>query len=106
MNDITMEKLPKKAKEIQDKIRETSATKTDIDMRELLGIDKALQSIKGELILNVSKLTKITKDIQRETKKLEKVENDPSYSSKQWKLYREALGEKGKSKIRNSFIKP
>ena len=45
-------------------------------MHKFLDIDKALQSIKGELIVNVSKLTEINKDIKRETKKLEEVEND------------------------------
>ena len=49
-----MEKLPEKVKEIQDKIREASVN-TDLDIREFLGIDKALQTIKGELILNTSK---------------------------------------------------
>ena len=54
MEDIPMEKLPEKVKEIQDKIREASVN-TDLDIREFLGIDKALQTIKGELILNTSK---------------------------------------------------
>ena len=62
-------------------------------MRKFLGLDKALQSIKGELILNVSKLTEIDKNIERETKKLEEVENYPSYSDEQRQLYRERLGD-------------
>ena len=45
-------------------------------MREFLGIDKALQSIQGELVNNTSKLTEINKRIQRDTKKLEEVENE------------------------------
>ena len=49
-------------------------------MREFLGIDKALQSIQFELLSNTSKLTEIDKRIQRDTKKLEEVENDPTYS--------------------------
>ena len=60
-------------------------------MRKFLGIDKALQSIIGELILNVSKLTEINKDIGRETKKLEEVENNTSYSDEQEHLYIERL---------------
>ena len=52
-------------------------------MHKFLDIDKALQSIKGELIVNASKLTEINKDIKRKTKKLEEVENDPSYSDEQ-----------------------
>ena len=52
-------------------------------MRELLGIDKALQSIQGELLNNASKLTEINKSIKRDTKKLQEVENDPTYSDEQ-----------------------
>ena len=60
-------------------------------MREFLGIDKVLQSIQGELLNNTSKLTEIDKRIQRDTKKLEEVENDPSYSDEQRQLYRDRL---------------
>ena len=49
-------------------------------MREFLGIDKALQSIQVELLSSTSKLTEIDKHIQRDTKKLEEVENDSTYS--------------------------
>ena len=52
-------------------------------MREFLGIDKALQSIQGELLNNASKLTEIDKPIKRDTKKLEEVENDPGYTDEQ-----------------------
>ena len=73
-----MEKLCVKTEKIQDKIRK--ATQTDLDMREFLDIEKALQTIKGELKPNSSKLTEINKDIERDTEKLEQVENNPSYS--------------------------
>ena len=52
-------------------------------MQEYLGIDKAFQSIQGELLNNTSKLTEIHKRIKRDTKKLEEVENDPVYSDEQ-----------------------
>ena len=58
-------------------------------MREFLGIDKALQSIQGELLNNTSELTRI--NIQRDTKKLEEVENDPTYTDEQTQLYRDRL---------------
>ena len=51
-----------------------------LDMREFLGINKALQDINGEFLNNMSKLTEIEKRIQRDTKKLEETENDPAYS--------------------------
>ena len=60
-------------------------------MREFLMIDKALQSIQGELLNNTSKLTEINKRIKRDTKKLEEVENDPTYTDEQRQLYRDRL---------------
>ena len=60
-------------------------------MREFLGIDKALQSIQGELLNNTSKLTEIDKRIKRDTKNLEEVENDPTYTTEQRQLYRDLL---------------
>ena len=60
-------------------------------MREFLGIDKALQSIQDELLNNTSKLTEINKRIQRDTKMLEEVENDPTYTDEQRQLCRDRL---------------
>ena len=91
--DIEMESIPLMelsflVEHIHVKTREASQN-TDHDMRELLGIDKALQSIQGELLNNTSKLTEINKHIKRDTKKLEEVENDPTYSDKQRQLYKD-----------------
>ena len=72
---------------IHVKTREVSQN-TDLDMRKFLGIDKVLQSIQGELLNNVSKLTEINKCIKRYTKKLQEVENDPTYSDEQRQLYK------------------
>ena len=60
-------------------------------MWEFLGIDKALQSIQGEVLNNTSKLTEISKSIKRNTKKLEEVEADPTYSDEQRQLYKDRL---------------
>ena len=60
-------------------------------MQEFLGIDKALQSIQGELLNNTSKLTETYKCIKRDTKKLEEVENDSSYFDEQRQLYKDRL---------------
>ena len=49
----------------------TNSQNTTLEMREFLGIDKALQSIQGELVNNTSKLTEIDKHIKKDTKKLE-----------------------------------
>ena len=71
--------------DVHVEIRETSQN-TDLDMREFLGIDKALQSIQGELLNNTSKLTQINKRI-----KLEEVENDSTYSDEQRQLHKDRL---------------
>ena len=60
-------------------------------MREYLGIDKVLQSIQGELLNNASELTEVNKSIKRNTKKLQEVENDPTYSDAQKRLHRDRL---------------
>ena len=93
--DLMMESIPLKdlsflAEEIHVKTREASQN-TDLDIREFLGIEKALQSIQGELVNNTSKLTEIDKRIERDTKKLKEVENDPVYTDEQRQLYRDRL---------------
>ena len=62
---------------------------TNLDMREFLGINKALQNIQGELLNNTSKLTEIDKRIKRNTKKVEQVENDPTYPDEKRQLYKD-----------------
>ena len=76
--------------DIHTKTREASPN-TDLDMREFLGIDKALQSIQSELLNNTSKLTEVDKRIERDTKKLKEVRNDPIYTDEQRQLYRDRL---------------
>ena len=55
MESIPLEELSSLAENIHVKTREASQN-TDLDMREFLGIDKALQSIQGKLLNNNSKL--------------------------------------------------
>ena len=90
MESIPLKKISSLTEEIHIKTQESSQS-TDLDMQEFLGIDKALQSIQGELVNNTSKLTEIDKRIRRDTKKLEEVENDPTYTDEQRMLYRERL---------------
>ena len=85
MESLSLEELSSLVENIHVKTREASQN-TDLDMREFLGIEKALQSIQGELLNNTSKLTEINKSIKRDTKKLQEVENDPNYSNEQRQL--------------------
>ena len=88
MESIPLEELSSLVDDIHVKTREASQ---NTDMQEFLRIDKALQSILGELLNNTSKLTEINKRIQRDTKKLEEVENDPTYTDEQGHLCRDRL---------------
>ena len=90
MESIPLEGISSLVEDIHAKTKEASKN-TDLDMREFLGIDKALQSIQGELLNNTSKLTEIDKHIKRDTKKLQKVENYPTYTDGQRQLYRDRL---------------
>ena len=90
MESIPLEELSSLAEDIHVKTREASQN-NDLDMREFLGIDKALQSIQGELLNNTLKLTEIDKCIKKGTKKLEEVESDPTYTDEQRQLYRDRL---------------
>ena len=64
---------------------------TDHDMQEFLGTNKALQSIQGELLNSTSKLTETHEGIKRDTKNLEEVENDSTYTDEQRQLYKDRL---------------
>ena len=95
LTDLEMESIPLKdlsslVEGIHVKTREASQN-TTLDMREFLGIDKALQSVQGELVNNTVKLTEINKRIEKDAKKLKEVENDPTYTDEQKRLYRDRL---------------
>ena len=69
--DVEMDELPpQRLEEVIDEITRTIGTNTDLDLREFLGIDKALTRIKGELANNAGKLTEIDAHIAREQGKL------------------------------------
>ena len=76
--DLEMDSIPLKdpsslAEDIHVKTREASQ-QTTLGMREFLAIDKALQSIQGELLNNTAKLKEIHARIERDTKKSKEVE--------------------------------
>ena len=77
--------------EIHIKTREASQN-TDLHMREFLGIDKALQSINGELRNNTAKLSELDKRMTRDTVKLKEIEDNPEgFSEEQKELYKKRL---------------
>ena len=87
LTDLQIESIPLRelsslVEDFHTKTEEGSQN-TDLDMQEFLGINKSLQSIQGELLNNTSELTEINKRIQRDTKKLEEVKNNPNYTNEQ-----------------------
>ena len=90
MESIPLKELSFLAEDIHVKTREASQN-IDLDMREFLGIDKALQNTQDEIVKNTSKLIEIDKHIKRDTKRMEEVENDSTYTDEQRQLYRDRL---------------
>ena len=90
MESIPLKELSFLAEDIHVKTREASQN-IDLDMREFLGIDKALPNTQDEIVKNTSKLIEIDKHIKRDTKKMEEVENDSTYTDEQRQLYRDRL---------------
>ncbi|XP_066927252.1 tropomyosin-2-like [Clytia hemisphaerica] len=60
MQTMTSEQIIETVKTLSRDI----ATNTDLEMREMLGLDKALTRFKGELVNNASKLTEIDEQIK------------------------------------------
>ena len=88
---ISLFDLSSVVKDIRIKTREASQN-TDLDMREFLGISKALQSINGELRNNTAKLSELEKRIKRDTAKLKEIEDNPEgFSEEQKELYKKRL---------------
>ena len=77
-SEIEMEELtPLRLEKIIDEVMHSVSTNTDLDMREFLGIDKALTRIQGELANNAGKLTELDGHLKREQGKLDEIETSP-----------------------------
>ena len=89
MESVPLTELSSLVENVRIKTQETSQN-TDFVLQNFLGINKALQSMQGELVNNTSKFVEIDKRIKKDSKNLKEVENDPTYSEKQRQLYRDA----------------
>ena len=69
--------LLKGSRKSSTEVTRSIGTNTDLDMREFLGIDKALNENQGELANNVGKLTEIDEHITRENNKLAEIRDSP-----------------------------
>jgi len=79
--DIEMNELStdQKIETIEEVLPISVAVNTDLDMREFLGINKALTRIKRELENNAAKLSELDKHLEKEHKKLKEIEDNPEY---------------------------
>ena len=76
--ELEMDELtPLRLEEVIAEVTRSIGINTDLNMREFLGIDKALTRIKGELENNAGKLTEIDEHLERERKKLAEIEASP-----------------------------
>ena len=73
---IPMRELPAVAEDVIHEI-EGENMQSNLPLRELLGLDKSLQSIRGELTNNLAKLGELDKHIEREREKLTEAD-DPN----------------------------
>ena len=94
MESLSLEDLSKSVVDVEHEL------KTDEDllpMRELLGLDKALRRIQGELANNMAKLGKLDEHVEHETKKLRDAENDSGLSEEDKEFHRKNIQERLKS---------
>ena len=85
---VPLTELSSLVENVHIKTQETSQN-TDFVLQNFLGINKALQSMQGELVNNTSKFVEIDKRIKKDSKNLKEVENDSTYSEEQRQLYRD-----------------
>ena len=76
MQAMSSEQIVDIISEIEPNLKEMG-TNTDIDMREVLALDKALQRIQTELTNNLSKLSEVNEKIARQKRKLTETD-DPN----------------------------
>ena len=99
IENIPLFDLSSVVEDIPIKTREASQN-TDLDMREFLGISKALQSINGELRNNTAKLSELDKRIKRDTAKFKDIEDNPGgFSEEQKELYKKRLQEERQARL-------
>ena len=77
VESIPLEDLRNRSSEIQSSIHEAEKA-TGLPLRELKGLDEALQKIQTQLTLNVAKLDEVNNKLQHESDKLETMEANPN----------------------------
>ena len=79
IKSIPLQDLSILAEQMHVAMREAT-TNTNINMKEFLGIDKALRRVQSVIINNATNLSELDKQLDCDQGKLEKIKDDPSYS--------------------------
>ena len=82
IDNIYMQDLSRSIITVEHEVKKASQN-IDLDMREILILDKALQRVQDKLKNNLGKLTSINEHIEHEEHKLIDIKKDPSYSNEQ-----------------------
>ena len=90
METIPLKDLGNLAETLHIATREAS-TNTDLDMREFLAIDRALQRVQGEIRNNLGKLSELDQQLAKDREKLEEIKDDCSYSDELKERIRERI---------------
>ena len=93
-DDIELQEIAEKASGIISQIKDIQTDTEDLfehPLRELLGLDKQLRSIRGSLKVEVAKKVQLDGHIEMEKIKLGEIQDDPRYTKKQHKELRKRL---------------
>ena len=93
-DDIELQEIAEKASGIISQIKDVQTDTEDLfehPLRELLGLDKQLRSIRGSLKVEVAKKVELEGHIEMEKIKLGEIQDDPRYTKKQHEEFRNRL---------------
>ena len=92
--DIELQEIVEKASGTISQIKEVQTDTEDLfehPLRELLGLDKQLRSIRGSLKVEIAKKVQLDGHIEMEKIKLGEIQDDPRYTKKQHEELRKRL---------------
>ena len=93
-DDIELQEIVEKASGIISQIKDIQTDTEDLfehPLRELLGLDKQLRTIRGSLKVEVAKKVELEGHIEMEKIKLGEIQDDPRYTKKQHEELRKRL---------------
>ena len=107
-DDIELQEIVEKTSGIISQIKDIQTDTEDLfehHLRQLLGLDKQLRSIRGSLKVEVAKKVQLDEHIEMEQIKLGEIQDDPRYTKKQHEELRKRLDKlNDELKVRQEFI--